>query len=145
MTLRELSGTPIEAPAASRNPEDRIKLLDAQGVEACLNYPTLANLVEHSAAEDPRTHWRNHSFAESVDGRTLGGFHPSRSALYDARPDAGHRRQCLRELEFILENGAKVALIKPSAVYGYRGGWRSPALPEFDPFWREVEAAGSQS
>jgi hypothetical protein len=21
-------------------------------------------------------------------------------------------------------------------------GWRSPALPEFDPFWRDVEAAG---
>ena len=46
-----------------------------------------------------------------------------------------------RELEYILENGAKVALIKPAPVNGYKG-WRSPALPEFDPFWRDVESAG---
>ncbi|PRC45777.1 amidohydrolase, partial [Mycobacterium sp. ITM-2017-0098] len=29
----------------------------------------------------------------------------------------------------------------PGPVNGLRG-WRSPALPEFDPFWRDVEAAG---
>ena len=46
-----------------------------------------------------------------------------------------------RELDYILENGAKVALIKPAPVNGYKG-WRSPALPEFDPFWRDVEDAG---
>src|SRR5580704_8947957 len=53
LTMREMMGTPIEAPPASRNPQDRIKELDRQGVDECLNYPTLANLVEHSAAEDP--------------------------------------------------------------------------------------------
>ena len=42
-----------------------------------------------------------------------------------------------RELEYVLANGAKVALIKPGPVNGLRG-WRSPALPEFDPFWRDV-------
>jgi len=26
-------------------------------------------------------------------------------------------------------------------VKGYKG-WRSPALPEFDPFWKDVENAG---
>ncbi|EUA51474.1 amidohydrolase family protein [Mycobacterium xenopi 3993] len=31
-------------------------------------------------------------------------------------------------------------MIKPAPVKGYRG-WRSPALPEFDPFWRDVEDA----
>jgi hypothetical protein len=46
-----------------------------------------------------------------------------------------------RELEYLLDNGVKVALIKPGPVNGIRG-WRSPALPEFDPFWRDVEAAG---
>ena len=34
-----------------------------------------------------------------------------------------------------------MALIKPAPVKGFRG-WRSPALPEFDPFWRDVEDAG---
>jgi len=140
LTLRELSGTPIEAPAASRNPEDRIKLLDIQGVEACLNYPTLANLVEHSAAEDPELtgaiiHALNQWMAEH-----WGFSHQDRLYMTPVLT-LGVLENALRELEFILENGAKVALIKPGPVNGYRG-WRSPALPEFDPFWREVEAAG---
>lgn len=140
LTLRELSGKPIAAPPASRNPDDRIKLLDAQGVEACLNYPTLANLVEHSAAEDPELtaaiiHALNQWMVEH-----WGFTHQDRVYMTPVLT-LGIVDNALRELEFILENGAKVALIKPSAVYGYRG-WRSPALPEFDPFWREVEAAG---
>ena len=51
--MREMTGIPIEAPAATRNPVDRIKELDRQGVREALVYPTLANLVEHSAAENP--------------------------------------------------------------------------------------------
>lgn len=46
-----------------------------------------------------------------------------------------------RELAYLVENGAKVALIKPAPVKGLHG-WRSPALPEFDPFWHDVEVAG---
>src|SRR5579875_3059129 len=53
LTLREMQGPPIEAPPATRNPADRIKELDRQEVQQALVYPTLANLVEHSAAEDP--------------------------------------------------------------------------------------------
>ncbi|NED60212.1 amidohydrolase, partial [Streptomyces sp. SID10244] len=53
LTLREMQGKAIEAPAATRNPEDRVVELDRQGVRECLNYPTLASLVEHSAADDP--------------------------------------------------------------------------------------------
>ena len=32
-------------------------------------------------------------------------------------------------------------MIKPAPVKGLHG-WRSPALPEFDPFWRDVQDAG---
>ena len=42
LTLREMQGPAIEAPAATRNPEDRIAELDRQGVVEALNYPTLA-------------------------------------------------------------------------------------------------------
>lgn len=140
LTLRELTGTPIEAPPASRNPEDRIKLLDTQGVEESLIYPTLASLVEHSAAEDPEVtgaiiHALNQWMAEHW------GFSYQDRLYMTPVLTLGILENALRELEFILENGAKVALIKPGPVYGYRG-WRSPALPELDPFWREVEAAG---
>ena len=53
----------------------------------------------------------------------------------------GQLDEGLKELEYVQENGAKVILIKPSPVKNWKG-WRSPALPEFDPFWREVEASG---
>jgi hypothetical protein len=46
-----------------------------------------------------------------------------------------------RELDYLRDNDVKVALIKPGPVNGIRG-WRSPALPEFGPCSRDVEAAG---
>ena len=52
-SLRELTGDPIDALPAFREPEPRIASLDAQGVAEAFVYPTLANLVEHSAAEEP--------------------------------------------------------------------------------------------
>lgn len=54
LTLREMQGSAIEAPAATRNPVDRVKELDRQGVAKALNYPTLASLIEHATADDPR-------------------------------------------------------------------------------------------
>src|SRR5690606_9297329 len=52
-SLRELGGKGIDALPAFRNPEARIAVMDEHGVDEALVYPTLANLVEHSAAEDP--------------------------------------------------------------------------------------------
>lgn len=140
LTMREMQGPPIEAPAATRNPVDRIKELDRQGVQQTLIYPTLANLVEHSAAEDPEltmamihalNQWMLEHWGFTYQDRLF-----MTPVINLAEVDNGRR-----ELEFILENGARVALIKPAPVKGFRG-WRSPALPEFDPFWRDVEAAG---
>ena len=71
LTLREMQGQGIEAPAATRNPEDRVAELDRQGVVEALNYPTLASLVEHSAADDPELHSGHHPRAQSVDARAL--------------------------------------------------------------------------
>src|ERR1700710_2981900 len=52
-SLRELTGTPIDATPSFREPGPRIEELNKQGVDEALVYPTLANLVEHSAAESP--------------------------------------------------------------------------------------------
>jgi predicted TIM-barrel fold metal-dependent hydrolase len=140
LSMREMSGRGIDTPPGSRNPEDRIAELDRQGVDACLNYPTLANLVEHSAAEDPDLtvaiiHALNQWMLEHW------GFSHANRIYSTPVLTLGLVDQARRELEYILSNGAKVALIKPAPVNGYKG-WRSPALPEFDPFWRDVEATG---
>ena len=52
-SLREMTGEPIESVPAFREPAPRLAEMDRQGVDEALIYPTLANLVEHSAAEDP--------------------------------------------------------------------------------------------
>jgi predicted TIM-barrel fold metal-dependent hydrolase len=140
LTLREMQGPAIDAIPAFRDPASRLKMMDEQGVDEALVYPTLANLVEHSAAEDPELvvaiiHALNRWMLE-----TWGYTHENRlfmtpvisCALVD---------EARRELEYVLENGAKAVLIKPAPVNGMRG-WRSPALPEFDPFWADVESAG---
>ena len=140
LTLREMQGEAIEAPAATRNPADRIAELDRQGVRETLNYPTLASLVEHSAADDPEltmaiihalNRWMLEHWSYVYEDRIF-----STPVINCAEVDGARR-----ELQYILDNGAKVALIKPAPVKGVNG-WRSPALPEFDPFWRDVEDAG---
>jgi predicted TIM-barrel fold metal-dependent hydrolase len=138
--MREMSGRGIDTPPGARNPEDRLAELDRQGVDACLNYPTLANLVEHSAAEDPDL---TVAIIHSLNQWMLEHWGFSHANRIYSTPvlNLGIVDEARRELAYILENGAKVALIKPAPVNGYKG-WRSPALPEFDPFWRDVEDAG---
>ena len=140
LTLREMQGKAIEAPAATRNPDDRVAELDRQGVVEALNYPTLASLVEHSDRRRPQLTlaiihalnvWMVEHWSFNYEDRIF-----STPIINLSEVDAAQR-----ELEYILDNGAKVALIKPGPVNGLHG-WRSPALPEFDPFWRDVESAG---
>jgi len=138
-TLREMQGAPIEAPEASRRPDARIAELDRQGVQGALIYPTLANLVEHSAAEDPElvvamihalNQWMLETWNYVYEDRLFMTPVITCALVDEAR----------RELEYLVDNGAKVVLIKPAPVKGFKG-WRSPALPEFDPFWKDVQDA----
>jgi predicted TIM-barrel fold metal-dependent hydrolase len=140
LTLRELTGEPIESVPAFREPSARIDSLDRQGVDECFIYPTLANLVEHSAAEEPElvvaimhalNRWMLDTWSYNYQNRLFATPVVSLALVDDAR----------RELEYVLANGAKAILIKPAPVKGLHG-WRSPALPEFDPFWRDVQDAG---
>lgn len=130
----------IESAPSFRAPAPRIDALDRQGVDQAMVYPTLANLVEHSAADDPELcaamiHALNQWMLE-----TWGFTHEDRLFMTPVI-NLGILSEAMKELEYVLANGAKVILIKPAPVRDWKG-WRSPALPEFDPFWRAVEAAG---
>ncbi|MDO0977662.1 amidohydrolase family protein [Mycolicibacterium frederiksbergense] len=140
LTLREMQGKAIEAPEATRTPDARVAELDRQGVTEALNYPTLGSLVEHSSADDPAltlaivhalNEWILEHWSFNYQNRVF-----TTPIINLSEVDAAQR-----ELAWLLDNGATVALIKPGPVNGLHG-WRSPALPEFDPFWRDVQAAG---
>lgn len=135
-----MQGPAISAPEATRTPEARVAELDRQGVVEALNYPTLASLIEHASADDPAltlaiihalNQWMLEHWSYNYQDRVY-----STPIINLSEVDAAQR-----ELAYLLEKGAKVALIKPGPVNGLHG-WRSPALPEFDPFWRDVESAG---
>jgi predicted TIM-barrel fold metal-dependent hydrolase len=139
-TLRELSGVPIEPTPAMREAQARVELLDEQGLEGALVYPTLANLVEHSAQEDPDlVHAIIHSLNQWLYEEW--GFHHQKRVVLTPVITLAIVEDAIKELEWVMERGAKAILVRPAPTRGLRG-FRSPALPEFDPFWSLVEQSG---
>jgi predicted TIM-barrel fold metal-dependent hydrolase len=139
-TLREMTGEPMRSIPAFRNPQDRMALLDEQGVQACLMFPTLASLVEERLRDDPDltivavrafNDWLYDDWTYDYEGRIF-----STPIVTPCVLDEG-----IAELERVLDRGAKAVLVRPAPVAGLRG-LRSPFLPEFDPFWARVQEAG---
>jgi predicted TIM-barrel fold metal-dependent hydrolase len=138
-SIREQIGKPIRSPEAFFSPEPRLALMDELGIDRALMWPTLASLLEDRLRMDPKAthvvihalnqwmheHW-TFNFADRI-------FPPPVITL----PIVS---EAIKELEWVVERGAKIILIRPAPVPGYEGS-RSFALPEFDPFWRKVVEA----
>jgi predicted TIM-barrel fold metal-dependent hydrolase len=136
LSRRELFGDPIASPPSYRNAEDRIKLMDAQGIDRTLMFPTLASVLEERMRHDPE-------FLHAA-------IHALNQWMFEEWPFAFEDRiystpvitlpivdKAIEELEWVLERGAKAILVRPAPVPGFKGP-RSFALPEFDPFWKKV-------
>ena len=139
-SLREMAGNPIRPPGAFQNdPAARLALLDEQGVDHVLVYPTLANLVEQSVENDPElTHAIIHSLNEWLHETWTFDYH---DRIYMVPVlTLGMVDKAIEELEWVLERGARAILIRPAPPEGFRGH-RSFGLPEFDPFWARVQEA----
>jgi predicted TIM-barrel fold metal-dependent hydrolase len=147
-SLREMlrnmkAGLPIEENDAieSVQPEyqdraARLALMDEQGVDAMVLFPTVAVCVEHFMKENPaRTYanvhafnrWLDEDWGFGTDGRIYG---VPLMSLIDI--DAA-----IAELEFVMDRGARFIHLRP----GPQGG-RNPGDPIFDPFWERVNEAG---
>jgi predicted TIM-barrel fold metal-dependent hydrolase len=139
-SFREIFGEPMRSIPAFREPGPRIELMDEQGIDRALMFPTLASLLEERMRDDPElTHAVIHSLNQWM--------HETWTFNYQDRifptpvitlPIV---ERAIEELEWVVERGAKVVLIRPAPVPGYRGP-RSFGLPEFDPFWQKVVEAG---
>jgi predicted TIM-barrel fold metal-dependent hydrolase len=139
-TLRELTGKPISCPPAFREPKSRVELLDEQGIACTLMFPTLASLIEERLVDDPElTQVAVRAFNEWLDDQWSFDYQGRIFATPIVNPcivDQG-----IAELDRVLARGAKVVLLRPAPVSGFRGT-RSPFLPEFDPFWARVQESG---
>ena len=122
---------------AFREPAPALELMDEQGIDRALMFPTLASLLEERMRDDPElTHavihalneWMHETWQFDYEGRI---FATPVITLADRRE--GHR-------------GARVGRRagRQGRAHPSRAGARLPrararsALPEFDPFWEKV-------
>jgi predicted TIM-barrel fold metal-dependent hydrolase len=131
---------PMKALPAFFEPAPRVELLDELGIDRAVLYPTLASLVEERLRDDPElihvvihalNRWIHEHWTFNYEGRLF-------PVPIITLPIV---ERAIEELEWVVERGARVVLIRPAPVPGYRGP-RSFALPEFDPFWRRVVELG---
>ena len=136
---REILGEAIRAEEAFFAPAPRLARMDELGIDRAIMWPTLASLLEERLVDDLKaTHAVVHALNEWMHEHWTFNF---RDRIY-ATPviTLPIVDRAIEELEWVVERGARVVLIRPAPVPGYEGT-RSFALPEFDPFWEKVVEA----
>ena len=112
-------------------------MMDEQGIDRAMMWPTLASLLEERLTDDPiATHvvvhalnqWMHEQWTFNFENRIF----PTPVITLPIVDKA------IEELEWVVERGAKAILIRPAPVPDFNGRRRSFALPEFDPFWKKV-------
>ena len=130
----------IEAPPAFFEPEARIMMMDEQGIDRAMMWPTLESLIEERLADDPvATHvvvhalnqWMHEQWSFNFENRIFATPIITLPIVDKA----------IEELDWVIERGAKAILIRPAPVPDFGNRRRSFALPEFDAFWKKVEEA----
>jgi predicted TIM-barrel fold metal-dependent hydrolase len=118
-----------------RHRSARLEVMDHQGVEATMLFPTLGVSVEQLLIDDVDATYANlHAFNRWLDDDW--GFN-YRERIY-AVPLLSllDPVKAVEELEFVLERGARVVHLRPGPVPG-----RSPADRLFDGFWARLTEA----
>ncbi len=114
----------------------RLALMDKQGLETAILFPTLAVCVEHFMRDDPVqmyanldafNRWLDEEWGFAHEGRI---FAPPLISLLD-------QDRAIEQLDWVLARGARAIGLRPGPFFG-----RSPADPYFDPFWSRVDEAG---
>jgi predicted TIM-barrel fold metal-dependent hydrolase len=135
--LVDEGGSTVEEPVQPGyvNRDARLALMDEQGVEAGLLFPTLGVCVEHFMKDDPVqlaanfeafNRWLDDDWGYAYRNRI---FAAPMLSLRDL--DAA-----VAELDRVLALGARIVCLRPGPAFG-----RSPADPYFDPFWARVNEA----
>jgi predicted TIM-barrel fold metal-dependent hydrolase len=131
----------IVSPPAFFDPEARLQLMDEQLVDRAMMWPTLASLLEERLSDDPKAssvvihalnEWMHEHWTYNFENRIF----PTpviNLSIVDA---------AIRELDYVVERGARAVLIRPATVPDWGARRRSFALPEYDRFWAKVQEAG---
>ena len=120
------------------DPTARVAMMDAQGIEATLMFPSTGVTIENFLRSDPElllahvrafNRWLAESWTYDFEHRI---FSPALISLAD--PD-----EAVAQLDVVLDRGARAVQMLPGpATWG-----RSPADPVYDPYWARVQEAGT--
>jgi predicted TIM-barrel fold metal-dependent hydrolase len=131
----------IVSPPAFFNPEERLQLMDEQKIDRAMMWPTLASVLEERLTDDPKAsavvvhalnEWMHEHWTFNFENRIFATPVINLSILDEA----------IKELDYVVERGARAVLIRPATVPDWGGRRRSFALEEYDPFWKKVEESG---
>lgn len=138
-SFRELTEV-VKTQDAFHDGNAHLKTMDEQGIHAGLLLPTLASVIEERLTSKPESiaalfHALNKWVVENIGmARDNRLFPVPMVNLADVD-------LAVKELDYLLENGARCVGIRPAPVPGLHGS-RSMGYPEFDPFWKKVSDAG---
>jgi predicted TIM-barrel fold metal-dependent hydrolase len=136
-TLPRMYGELEPLPDAYRNREERLAVMDTQGVEKTFLFPTLGDVVEGLMHDNvPMAYAVFHAFNEWLDEDW--GYHYQERLFAPPYIPMLDPELAAKELDFVLSRGAKIVSIRPGPA-----GGRSPADPVWDPFWSRMNEAGT--
>jgi len=139
-SMIELFGELEPIRAEYRDRDARLKVMDEQGLEKILLFPTQGVGIEHPLRHDVEAtqavlrafnRWLDEDWGFAHEGRLFAVPMISLSDL-----DAA-----VAELEWALGRGARLVHLRAAPVPG-PAGTRSPGDPAFDPFWARVNESG---
>src|SRR5262249_38568343 len=122
----------VPAIPAYFNPQDRLELMNKLSIDRAVMGPALASLLQERLADDlaatvvvvrALNQWMHEHWTFNFESRIF----PTPIITLPLLDEA------LRELDWVLDHGARAILVRPAPVPGYNGRRRSFALPEFDP------------
>ena len=125
---------------AYRDPAERLQVMDSQGLDAALLFPTLGVGMENSLKHDREAlltafggfnRWLLDDWSYNYENRLY-------STPYLTLADP---RWAVSELEFVIEHGARVINMRPGPVEDPSGN-RSLGDPRHDAFWQVANDAG---
>lgn len=139
LTLREITGTPIGRMDAFHDGDAHLATMDEQGIHAGLVLPTLASVIEERLQHKPET---IAALFHSLNQWTVENVGLARNDRLFPVPmvNLADLDLALKELDYLIANGARVVGIRPAPVPGPNGS-RSMGFTEFDPFWQKVSDA----
>jgi predicted TIM-barrel fold metal-dependent hydrolase len=128
----------LMAPAF-QNRENRLEVMDVQGLEAVIMFPSGVGVsVEGEFLDDAEANAANvRAFNRWVQDDW--GFDYKGRIITPASVPLANVDVMVEELERTLNEGARTVLLPPGPLNG-----RSPADPYYDPFWARIQESGAR-